>query len=237
MFFNSLILLSMELLTMGYLYPLFGMPTYLIIPTFIGWPLINIMVNLAYVFCMKYTLGAIYTGYGFMSYDLTLPLPIGYLITYYLLSFIIEASAATLPLLIIGLTLLSHLGISFQGSIILFCVLYILGLGLFASTFLGMSFWYQNTWFKNNAWTRRIGPLMAFGAIATPWFEIYKYSKIISYLMLLNPLTYLVEALRASLLYNGTFISLPICTMIIGLCYFITIQWLLQSMRRKLDLI
>lgn len=235
---NSIILLSMELLMMAYLYPLFGMPVNLILPTFIGWPLLNIMINLCYVFCMKYTLGAIYTGYGFMSYDLTLPLPIGYIITYYILSFIIEAAVATLPLILIGFTLLAKIGIPFEeGSLLLFCTLYIIALGLLASTFLSMSFWYENTWFKNNAWTRRIGPLMALGAIATPWFSVYQYAPTIGYLMLLNPLTYIMEALRGSALYHGNFIYLPVCIAAIAVFYFITIRWLLHSIRKKLDLI
>jgi hypothetical protein len=209
----------------------------LILPMFVGWPLLAIMINLGYCFSMKYTLGAIYTGYGFMEYDLTLPLPTGYILAHYIISFLIEACLSTLPLIIFGLSIVSYWGITFTGSLLLFCVIYIAALILLGITFLALSFWYPNQWFENNLWPRRISPLITFAAIFAPWTKIYVFSKPIGILMLLNPLTYVTEAMRSALLADTSFISLWICLPIMIALFIITTWWMQKSVRNRLDLI
>lgn len=236
---NSAVILSMELIVWCYLYPLLGMPEEFILPMFVGWPLISIMINLGYCFSMKYTLGAIYTGYGFMEFDLTLPLPTAYVLAHYVISFLIEACIATLPLIIIGITavhsLYPHLAIQ---SLTFFGLIYIINLVLVGITFFALSFWYPNQWFENNLWPRRIGPLITFGAIFAPWHQIYGFSKLIGILMLLNPLTYVTEAMRNALLgNNSTYIPFWICLIIISILFVITIVWMHKSIRLKLDLL
>lgn len=234
---NSAIVLSIELITWCYLYPLIGMPKDLILPMFVGWPLLNIMINLGYCFSMKYTLGALYTGYGFMEYDLTLPLPTSYILTHYIVSFLIEACVSTLPLIIGGLSVLSYMGSAYTGSLFLFCIIYVATLIILGITFLALSFWYPNQWFENNLWPRRIGPLITFAAIFAPWTKIYAFSKPIGIIMLLNPLTYVTEAMRAALLGNDGFIPLWICIVIMIKTFIFTAWWMQKSVRKKLDLI
>lgn len=238
LFINSSIILCVELITWCYVYPLIGMSNDLILPMFVGWPLLNIMISLGYCFSMKYTLGALYTGYGFMEYDLTLPLPIGYILANYIISFVIEACTATLPLIIIGLMALSwYMNVTFAGSILLFLIVYIMALFLFGITFLALCFYYPNRWFEDNLWPRRISFFVTVGAIFSPWAHIYAYSKPLAIIMLFNPLTYVAEGMRAALLGNNGFIPLWICTLTVLFTIGITTYWMQHSVRKKLDLL
>lgn len=236
---NSTVILSMELIIWCYLYPLLGMPEQFVIPMFVGWPLISIMLNLGFCFSMKYTLGALYTGYGFMEFDLTLPLPTTYIIAHYIISFVIEACIATLPLIIIGITIINMLYPTIAiSSLALFTCVYIVNIALTGMIFFALSFWYPNQWFENNIWPRRIGPIITFGAIFAPWHQVYAFSKPIGILMLLNPLTYVTEAMRSSLLINNAmYIPFWICITIIIALYIGIIYWMLKSIRTKLDLL
>ncbi|RTL07129.1 hypothetical protein EKK58_03045 [Candidatus Dependentiae bacterium] len=236
---NSAIILTMELIVWCYLYPLLGMPQELVLPMFVGWPLISIMINLGFCFSMKYTLGALYTGYGFMEFDLTLPLPTSYVLAKYIISFVIEACIATLPLILIGITIIQYLYPTvIIAGLLPFCLLYIMNLSLIAIVFLALSFWYPNQWFENNVWPRRIGPIITFGAVFAPWHQVYVFSKPIGILMLLNPLTYVTEAMRSVLLKgNGIYISLWFCIPILILLFLVSTLWMSKSVRSKLDLL
>lgn len=236
---NSAVILSMELIVWCYLYPLLGMPEQFVIPMFVGWPLISIMINLGFCFSMKYTLGALYTGYGFMEFDLTLPLPISYVLAQYIISFVIEACIATLPLILIGITIIQYLYPAVAlASLLPFCFLYVINLSLIGIVFLALSFWYPNQWFENNVWPRRIGPIITFGAVFAPWHQIYAFSKPIGILMLFNPLTYVTEAMRGILLGgNGIYISLWFCIPILIILFICSTLWMHKSVRSKLDLL
>ncbi|HTM06186.1 MAG TPA: hypothetical protein VL201_03005, partial [Patescibacteria group bacterium] len=70
-----------------------------------------------------------------------------------------------------------------------------------------------------------------------PWTNTYAFSKWIGIFMLLNPLTYIAEAMRSALLGGKEFISLWICIPIMIILFIVTTWWMQKSVQNRLDLI
>lgn len=210
---DGLILMFVTILIFGYLLPILGMPTTLIAPIFLGNSLSFFLAALGYNFATRMVYDLKFNR--FIDYFLTLPLPKRWLFAYFVSSFIIEASIVTLPLITCGIILLGNNFGPINGNFITFLAIYFLFLLFWALFFLGSSFTLSYQWFKNNMWARRIMPLF----IVSPAFFTFKKVSIImptlGYIMLLNPLTYLVEGLRTALLGGTDY--LPLTTCLIGI--------------------
>jgi ABC-type polysaccharide/polyol phosphate export permease len=209
---DGLILMSVTVLIFGQLLPLLGMPTSLIAPLFLGNSLSFFLASLGYNFATRMVYDLKFNR--FIEYFLTLPLPKRWLFAYLVTSFVIETTVVTLPLVTLGIVLLGKNFGPINGSFISFLIIYFLVLLFWALFFLGSSFMYSYHWFKNNMWARRLMPLFVFGP---SFFTLKKIAAIMprfSKLMLCNPLTYLIEGLRVSLLGGTDY--LPLTTCIVG---------------------
>src|SRR6266404_1128407 len=103
---DGLTLMFVTVLVFGYLLPLLGMSTQLIAPIFLGNSLSFFLASLGYNFATRMTYDLKFNR--FIDYFLTLPLPKRWLFTYFITSFIIEASIVTLPLITFGIILLGN---------------------------------------------------------------------------------------------------------------------------------
>jgi len=88
-----------------------------------------------------------------------------------------------------------------------------------------------------NVWSRFIFPLWILGAFQFSWNVIYGMSVPLSYIMLINPIVFVMEGMRASLLGQVGYISWWVCVgalivFIIG-CWFL----MMRKMRRLLDFV
>lgn len=221
-----------QLVMYGYLFPLLGMPESMVGPLYLG-SMLPLFFQLGYSLTM-------HTGFDLESnriidYQITLPLSKRWLFATYIATNMLETALAIIPLLTLGIFLLpTHFSLAtiMWGSLI---VLFPIILLFFATFFLSIAYCYDFWWIRNNFWPRRMFPLFFISACLVPWYKAYAFWPLLSYCMLLSPLTYVAEGLRATLL--GSSFYLPVYVSIPALCLFIGINLvvLTRSIRTKLD--
>lgn len=229
---DSLIVLLTEILLLGKLYPLLGLPNAYIAPLFIGGSVTFLLFDLGYSFAMRYVY---YRGYEELSYQLTLPLPKRWVFAEHILAFIIESAIVTTPLIGGGIFVLRDAFEPINGSFLLFSAVYCITLVYFGTYFFASSFWYEKEWFQDNMWPRRLSPLLFFSAAFYAWYDAYALSPLLGKLLLLNPLTYIVEGMRASLLGQEGFLPLMLCVTVIFICIGIDCWRIAQAIDKRLD--
>ncbi len=206
---DSLILVIIAVLVFGNLLPMMGMPTKLIAPVFLGNSLSFFLASLGYNWALRMAYDLKFDR--FISYFLIIPLPKPWLFAYYIISFIIEAAIVTLPMVTVGIIALGNdFGPINEGWPIFLCM-YFLALLFWGLFFLGSAFIYDYQWFRSNMWARRIMPLFALGPAFFTFNTIATIAPAISKLMFLNPITYVIEGLRTSLLGGTDYLPLSLC--------------------------
>lgn len=88
-----------------------------------------------------------------------------------------------------------------------------------------------------NVWSRFIFPLWFMGGFQFSWVAIYKVSQPLAYVLLFNPILFVMEGMRASLLGQEDCLPWEICCAV--LCGFIIVGWLYgrYRMKRLLDIV
>ena len=86
-------------------------------------------------------------------------------------------------------------------------------------------------------WIRIIFPLWMFGGFQFSWMTIHSFAPLLSYVMLLNPVMYATEGIRAALLGQDGYISFWICFLVITLFCIITSWWGIKALKKRLDLV
>jgi len=206
---DGLILVCVTVLIFGYLLPILGMPTTLIAPIFLGNSLSFFLASLGYAFATRMVYDLKFDR--FIEYFLTLPLPKRWLFAYFITSFIIETCIVTLPLVTLGIIMLGDNFGPMHGNFLTFLTVYVLFLLFWALFFLGSSFIFNYQWFKNNMWARRLMPLFIFSPAFFTFKTVSAILPLMTYIMYLNPLTYLIEGLRSSLLGGTDYLPVTIC--------------------------
>lgn len=230
---DSGILVATNTLVFGKLFPLIGMPEHFIAPLFLGSSINMMLLSFGYGFALKIVYDVQYDR--FIDYHMTLPITKFWLFFSYIISFIIEALIITIPLLSLGIILLSEEFSNLRGNWIIFFSTYLLSLGLIAILFLSFSFYYDFEWFRKNLWARRLNPLFTFSTTAITWKGIALLMPRASVLIQINPLTLVAEGLRSSLLGGSDYLPLGFC--IIGLTvWIIVLSWALKiGINKRLD--
>ena len=218
---DSSVVLVNEILILGLLYPQIGMSVEYIAPLFIGSSVVFILIDLGYSFAMRYTYNVPYTGYAEIQYHLLLPLPKWFVFAEYIVYFVIESLVVSVPLLLIGVFVMPSIRVMVIGSWALFWVFYVMSVFFFGIFFMASSFWYTPEWFKDNMWPRRLNMLLCFSSVFYPWYQVDALMPWLAKLLLLNPLTYVTEGMRAALLGDAQYVSLSICVpVLIGFILF-----------------
>jgi len=229
---DNLCMLCVVILTFGYLLPKMGMEKNLIGPIFIGQTLSHLF-EIGFSLATKIVQDIKFNK--FIEYQLGLPISVGWLITAYIVNFIIEASVITLPMLTLGILILGKKFIIYKTSWLGFIVIYTLVTIFFAALFMLYSFAYEYTWFWNNIWPRRIEPLYDFGCIYFLWKKLYAFSPVLGTLFLLNPVTYATEGTRAALIGGNQFIHILFCIIGLTIAILLILYLLKDRVRKRLD--
>lgn len=234
LFLDNIVMLLTNVAMFGYLLPLMGMSKNLIAPLFIGYVIMSFF-ELGYGLAIKIVHDVKFDK--FIDYQLSLPMSTHWLLAEYITNFAIKACVVTLPILSFGILLLGNKFVIVQTHWLAFIFMYFLSLIFFATLFLYYSFAYDYNWFRVNLWSRRLEPLFLFGAVFIVWKPLYAFSKALGILFLLNPVTYVAEGLRATLIGGNDFLPIWICMLAVSVG--IVISWLLlvPAMRKKLDLV
>jgi ABC-2 type transport system permease protein len=88
-----------------------------------------------------------------------------------------------------------------------------------------------------NIWSRFIFPMWFLGGFQFSWIAIYNLSPLMAYVLLCNPILFIMEGTRAALL--GQQDSLPWGMCCVALCFFIVSGWFYAQykMKRLLDFV
>ena len=99
----------------------------------------------------------------------------------------------------------------------LFTIIYLGCLTCAAYAFLSICV-LKNTHSMGTWWRRVNNPMLMLGGSWVPWATIYKFSNLLGYLVLLNPILYITEGARSSILGEHNFIDFNFC--VIALIFF-----------------
>lgn len=221
-----------QVVTFGYLFPLIGQPQELIAPIYLG-SMISLFLQLGFSLIMR--IGFDLDQNRFIDYKITLPLTKTWLISAYIISNMAETAMIVLPVFFLGIMMLNHLftwaAINIIGlMIIIVCIL------LFFSTFyLAMAFKYNLQWSLDNFWPRRMIPLFIFSSALVVWQKVFVFWPTMAYIMLLSPITYVAEGLRAALLGGDMFISVYICAGALIVFTVLNLWLIAQGLQERLD--
>jgi len=88
-----------------------------------------------------------------------------------------------------------------------------------------------------NVWSRFIFPLWIMGGFQFSWAVVYKISTLLAYVMLCNPIVYVMEGFRAAMLGQAEYLPWHACCAMLTL--FIVILWffMIRKMKRLLDFV
>lgn len=229
---NGVILIVFEALLYGYLIPRMGLPLHLISPLYLGSVILTLVL---FGFTRSLNCALDLAEHRFIEYKITLPIEKKWLFAEYIVYFVIETLVRSVPVFIIGVLLLGSQFVIHKTTWILFILLYITALIFIALFFLWIAFCTSFAWFNDNIWPRILSPLISFGSLFYIWKGAYGVSPFIASLLLLNPLTYIAEGFRSSLIGSDQFISAPLCFLVLLISIALTCFAFTKSIYSRLD--
>jgi hypothetical protein len=232
---DAFILLVIQLITFGKLFPLIGMPVEFTAPLFIGSGLFYILLTHGWSIAMIISYKIPSEGFGALSYHSTLPLSIWWVFTEYIVYFVLETCIITLPMFFIGLKILHHMVAMPSGDWPILIMVYILTLIFWGTYFFGSAFLYDFEWFRDNLWPRRIELFMSLSSLYFPWSTIYAFSPILGLLTLFSPITVMVEGMRTALLKESASLPLSFCVPVIMLWIVFGVWRLKKGITKRFD--
>ncbi len=170
-----------------------------------------------------------------INYHLTMPLPSWLVFCAIGVSWSLRTATNIAPMFLLGkLMLWNQLDLSaisygpFIFQFITICLFY----GFFAV--------WTATVFKRmsdaaNIWIRLVTPMFLFGAFIFTWKSVYATRPIIALLILLDPITFANEGLRATVLNQTDYIPFWVCCSVLWGCIFLFGGWGIKRMRNWLD--
>lgn len=231
LFIDGLIIALTELCIFGVLFPLFGMPAHFAPALCIG-----ALVSLCLLLSNWCAYTKLYERTHTHTFDYYLMLPVAKTIIFaeQIVAFAIEFIILTIPIILIAYRLLPQLFPLDSVSIPLFFIFYLL-LPVFFSTFMiALSYHYSYEYFTINLWPRRLEIMFSLSAMYVTWYSLKALSPLLATLFLLNPTTYFVEGLRASLI-AGDFLSPLLCLPMSILVIAASAAILARGIKKRLD--
>ncbi len=89
----------------------------------------------------------------------------------------------------------------------------------------------------NIAWCRVIFPLWFLGGFQFSWMATHAVAPVLAYAMLLNPVIYATEGMRATMLGQDGFLSFWLCLVVMSCLLGIVMVWAFKAMKKRLDLV
>jgi hypothetical protein len=191
-----------------------GMPASFIMPMYIG---AAVFISFMIAYNYGYTLCVDKESVKFIEYHLTLPLPKRWLFAEYIAYYCIELFITTFPLFMIGILLLEDGVLLSQASYAYFFTSYLLMILFLVSFFIMWAFLVSLEVFSDNLWSLVLEPTLILSALYVTWKATYAFAPRIAIILLGNPMTYIAEGLRASLLGSTEYISAPLCMILVFL--------------------
>jgi ABC-type polysaccharide/polyol phosphate export permease len=174
-------------------------------------------------------------GEGAISYYLTLPMKQYMVFVRYAASFGITAAITSISMLITSKFILWNVFDLSKFSIIKFVVIFLI-MHLFVGFFTVLVTAYTPSMrYLENVWTRVIFPIWFLGGYQFTWATIYKQIPVLAYINLFNPMTYILEAFRASFLGQAGYLNFWACCCMILLFTFLSAYFGIRKFMTRLD--
>lgn len=231
---DSAVALGTELILAVHLLPLMGMPRFLIAPLFVG----SIYARL-FSLSNNNTIRLIYAirAGGLPLYEAILPLPKYWLFARTIIRFSIELFLILFPLVISSIIFFGNdIGFDFVSWPSL-CFFLTASSLFFGSLSIFLAHHYSFEWYLENGWARRLSIMFMTGVFFITWKTTMVCVPWFAYLALLNPTTYMVEGVRASLLDPQEYLPMAYCVVGTLFCCGFMIWAMGRSIIKRLDLV
>ncbi len=184
-----------------------------------------------------YSLFMDFEGDQNISYYLTLPTTALVVILNMITFYAIIGVMLSLIMLPIGKLILWNQFALAQVSWIRLIPFFTLSSILYGSVTLLFASYIKNMDMMNSLWTRIIFPAWFLGGFQFSWEMVHKVSPYVSYLLLANPILYVIEGTRAALLGQEGYLPFWLCCCVIALLS-ILFTWLsYKKMKERLDFV
>ena len=229
---DGALLAGLNVLLFAYLFPAMGMSEQMVAPVFIG-SLLALFINLSFSISIRTVFDLRFKR--FIDYLMTLPLSKYWFFACAIMGFFLELFLSTIPLVTCSVVAL-HGKLPFANTQwLLLGVMYLLSLLILSIFFLACAVSYQYGWFLDNMWPRRLAPVVALGCVYVPWFTVHSIAPAASWIMLLNPLTYMSEGIRASMLGQAGYIDSRICLGVLIMSLAASLLFLSRAVQNRLN--
>jgi len=220
------------ILIMGYIMPLLGLSNDYGVFQLAG---LVASAGLFEVFPSVMGLVSDYEGDRLISYQLILPVPSWLIFIKIICHYAISAIILGLCVIPMGKLVLWQQFDLTQIQLIPFALMALVT-GIFYGVFtLLISSMCKDMSRIGNVWMRFIFPLWFLGGFQFSWTVLYRLAPKLAYANLLNPMTYIMEGMRAALLGQAEYISVWYCIMA-SLCFIIAFGWIaLARLKKRLD--
>ena len=172
-----------------------------------------------------------------IEYSLVLPLSARLVFTKVALSIALDAAVLSIFLIPLGKILLLNKLILSSFNVFKFLIIFI-SMNLFFGFFaVWIASWAKDGKNFTYVYRRVVNPIWIFGGYQFTWLVFYQAFPHWSTVLLLNPLTYAFEGLRASILGQMGYINFWVCVGALWIFIFIFAFWGLAWMKKRLDYI
>lgn len=172
-----------------------------------------------------------------IAYYMTLPIASWLVfmraIVYYAIS---SAALGTLVLPVGNLFLRNPIALT-EIHIIKFITIFLLMNMFYGAFTLFIASYVKNMLRVGSVWMRIVYPLWFLGGFQFSWYALHSVSKSLAYLDLINPITYIMEGLRAAVLGQEGYMSFWICILMLALCTIFCSYVGIVRLKRRLDFI
>jgi len=228
---NSLVIVFLQIVMLGYFLPAQGLDTEFIFPLFLGNMFISFFsVGFQYSMQMTFDLsGAQLFAYHYSIVNARLWV----LLAYFLGVFIRLAIFSTI-ICVVGVIFLHYTAeITIQLPYLL--VIYTLSLAFFSLLFLATGIGFTPEDHMDNLWPRLFIFLLTFGSVTYTWKRINSLSPLLSKLFLLNPVTYCTEGMRGAFLGTTNYISPIACISVLLIAIGVLSLLVSIALRKRID--
>lgn len=221
-----------QIITFGYLFPLFGMLASMVGAVYLG-SILNLFVQLGYALVLKIAFDL--NANRFIDYHLTLPLPKKWLFASYIISHMIETAIVTIPLIFGGIVCLQQYIPLANINLLGFCAIFFAMLAFLSTFFFMLGYSFKLSWILDNIWPRILVPMWLFSAGLVPFKKVFAWWPNLGYVFLISPITYIAEGLRSTLIGGSDYIAWHYCVVPLACWTVINLMLLTNRIYKRLD--
>jgi hypothetical protein len=233
-FIDVTIWVVLTIIVTGYIMPYFGLSSDFGVFQFGG---IIAAIGLFELYGSVVELVSDFQGDRVINYNLILPIPSWMAIVskgaYY---FIIYVILSVLMLPIGKLTLWNQLDLTQIDYFKFFISLFFQNI-FYACFVLWAASIVENASKLGSIWARYIFPMWFMGGFQFSWIALHNAMPVVSYIILLNPMMYITEATRASVLGQSDYINFWICLVAIAIFSALCLAVGMRNLQKRLDFV